>query len=220
MSTIMLTRKFLPVIFCLFLYAGAGAQTKALDYSTIRVSDWVTQRSDTLDYVLGEYGDKPAFMLKRNIADSKSASLAYPKRLDFADGTIELDIASPFGKQGFVGVAFHIQDSNHYETVYFRPGASGTGEAVQYMPKKKAEFDWWDYEAASWQSSAVLPETNWFHVKIVIKGREMKVYLDNKPAPVMIRSDLDASLPRGSAGFWLGNSPSGAYRNLKIEKNR
>ena len=212
------TRKFLPVIYFLFIYAGAGAQVKALDYSTVRVSDWVTQKSDTLDYALGQYGGKPAFMLKRNVANSKSASLAYPKSLDFTDGTIELDIASPAGKQGFVGIAFHIQDSNHYETLYFRPGSSGTAEAVQYMPKKKPEFDWWDYEAASWQAGAVLPETGWFHVKVVIKGREMKVYLDNQPAPVMSRKDLDSSLPHGSAGFWLGNSSSGAYKNLKIEK--
>ena len=157
---------------------GGHAQSGGVDYSTVRVSDWVTQRSDTLDYALREFGGKRAFILIRKFANSKSASLAYPKELDFTNGSIELDIASPNGKQGFVGIAFHIQDSNHYETLYFRPGSSGTGEAIQYMPKKKPEFDWWDLSL----------------------------------------TDLDPGLSHGSVGFWLGNCPSGAYKNLKIKR--
>ena len=194
------------------------AQTKIIDFSVVRVSEWVTQKSDTLDYSLGEYSGSTAFILKRNFGNPKSASLAYPKNLDFKNGLIELDIASPNGTQGFVGIAFHISDSNHYETLYFRPGSSGTNEAIQYMPKKKPEFDWWDYEAASYQANALLPEKDWFHVKLVIRNRELKVYLNNQSVPVMSRSDLDPGLQKGSVGFWLGNSASGAYRNLRIQK--
>lgn len=197
---------------------GAHGQSGSADYTTIRMSDWVTQRSDTLDYALREYEGNAAFILIRKFGNPKSASIAYPKGLDFTNGSIELDIASPNGKQGFVGLAFHIQDNNHYETLYFRPGSSGTGEAIQYMPKTKPEFDWWDYEAASWQAKATLPETAWFHVKVVVKGREMKVYLNNSPTPVMARTDLDPDLSHGSVGFWLGNSSSGAYKNLKVKR--
>jgi hypothetical protein len=32
----------------------------------------------------------------------------------------------------------------------------------------------------------------------------------------MIYQALDDSLPEGSAGFWLGNSEEGAYKNLTI----
>lgn len=211
------TRHLFPIVL-LMAALGGHAQSGSIDYSTIKISNWVTQRSDTLDYAMDKYGGKQAFMLIRKVANSKSASLAYPKNLDFTNGSIELDIASPNGKNGFVGIAFHIKDSNHYETLYFRPGSSGTGEAVQYMPKKKPEFDWWDYEAASWQSKAILPETAWFHVKVVVKGREMKVYLNDESVPVMTRTDLDPDLPHGSVGFWLGNCPSGAYKNLKIKR--
>src|SRR5450631_1100635 len=168
--------KYWSCIVLLMATLGGHAQSGGVDYSTVRVSDWVTQRSDTLDYALREFGGKRAFILIRKFANSKSASLAYPKELDFTNGSIELDIASPNGKQGFVGIAFHIQDSNHYETLYFRPGSSGTGEAIQYMPKKKPEFDWWDLSL----------------------------------------TDLDPGLSHGSVGFWLGNYPSGAYKNLKI----
>jgi hypothetical protein len=207
----------LVIIFCCFGTAGTS-QTLRKDYSTIRVSDWVMQKSDTLDYALSEYGGARAFLMKRKAANSKSASIAYPKDLDFTNGSIELDIASPNGKQGFVGIAFHVQDSNHYETLYFRPGSSGTVYAIQYMPEKKPEFNWWDYEDSSWQATAILPETGWFHVKVVVKGRKMKVYLNHQPTAVVSRTDLDPGLPHGSVGFWLGNCPTGAYKNLRIEK--
>ena len=44
----------------------AGAQSTNLDYSAIRIADWVTQKSDTVDYAFSEYATKAAFILKRN----------------------------------------------------------------------------------------------------------------------------------------------------------
>ncbi len=189
--------KFWISFVLLIMYAQTVA-AQTTDYSNINVSGWQTQRSDTLDYAQKDYLGKPAFMLMRNYQSATGASLAYPKNLDFTNGSIELDIATPSGQNGFVGIAFHIQDSNHYETVYFRPGSSGTGYAVQYMPKKKPEFNWWDYEDLYWQSTATLPDTDWFHVKIVVQGKDMKVYLNRQSTPVMTRTDLDPSLPHGS----------------------
>jgi hypothetical protein len=51
----------------------------------------------------------------------------------------------------------------------------------------------------------------------VVKGRTLKVYFDRAKEPVMVRDDLDVSLPSGSVGFWLGNCSSGAYRNLRVQ---
>ena len=194
------------------------AQSAIKDYSTIKTADWVIQHTDTVDYALKDYAGKPALLLTRKGGTPSSANIAYPKDLDFTNGTIELDVASPNGQYGFVGLAFHIKDNSHYETLYFRPGSSGTVYAVQYMPKKRPEFDWWHYEDTAWQATATLPQTDWFHVKVTVKGREMKVYLNDQPKPVMTRKDLDPTLPHGSVGFWFGNCPAGAYKNLKIKK--
>jgi hypothetical protein len=208
------------LIFLFFITIRSYAQPKhqIIDYSIIKPSEWVIEKTDTLDYAVESYLGKPAFLLKRKFANSKSASLAYPKKLVLKDGIIELDIASPQGNYGFVGLAFHIRDLHHYETLYFRPGSSGTINAVQYMPEKKSEFNWWDYEADKFQAKAILPEKQWFHVKAIVTGSKLSVFLDNQPHPVMVRNDLDASLKNGSVGFWLGNSSSGAYKNLKIKK--
>lgn len=196
-------------------YAQQGHQV--IDYSVIKPSEWAIAKTDTLDYAVGTYLGKPAFFLKRRFANSKSASIAYPKNLEFKDGIIELDIASPEGKYGFVGLAFRIRDPHHYETLYFRPGSSGTINAIQYMPEKKSEFNWWDYKSDKFQAKGILPEKQWFHVKAIVKGRQLSVFLDNQPQPVMVRNDLDPSLKSGSVGFWLGNSSSGAYKNLKLK---
>jgi hypothetical protein len=85
------------------------------------------------------------------------------------------------------------------------------------MPEKKFEFNWWDYESEKYQAKATLPLTAWFHVKAVVKGRTLTVFVDNQPKPVMVYNALDPDLKTGSVGFWLGNSASGAYKNLVVK---
>ncbi|MDB4920128.1 hypothetical protein [Mucilaginibacter sp.] len=200
---------------CLF------AQQKQVvhNYTLIKPSEWVIPKTDTLDYAFDSYSGAKALLLKRKFGNAKGASVAYPKALNFKDGTIEMDLASPGGKHGFVGFAFRIKDAHHYETLYFRPGSSGTINAVQYMPEKKAEFNWWDYEADKYQAKAILPLTAWFHVKAIVKGREISVFVNNQPKPVMFYKDLDPALKTGSVGFWLGNCSLGAYKNLVVNSS-
>ena len=202
--------------FLLLTIASAIHAQQKHHYTSIKPAEWIIPKTDTLDYAFASYSGSNALILKRNIENYKSASIAYPKALNFKDGTIELDIASAAGKNAFVGLAFRIRDDHHYEVVYFRPGSSGSINAVQYMPEKKAEFDWWDYESDKYQAKATLPLTTWFHVKAVIAGRQFTVYVNDMSNPVMVRNDLDPTLESGSAGFWLGNCTSGAYKNLVI----
>lgn len=197
----------------LFLALPGFSQVRKLEADP---AQWFMQKTDTLDYSFGNYLGTPAFFLKRNIANYKSGSVAYPTGLNFKDGIIDLDIAVPAGKDGFAGIAFRIKDNHHYETLYFRPGSSGTINAIQYMPEKGWEFNWWDYEKDQYQAKADIPLTGWFHVRAVVKGRTLTVYLNNAEQPAMVRDDLDTSLAAGSVGFWLGNCSSGAYRNLTV----
>jgi hypothetical protein len=210
---------FLLLIFLAQYYFActASAQSGKLhDFSVIDETSWVITKNDSLDYGFNSYKDAKAFMLKRKIQNMKSASVAYPKNLDFRDGTIEADIASPQGGAGFVGLAFRIKDQHHYETIYFRPGSSNTAEAVQYMPEIKPEFNWWNYEDSIHESRAEIPLTDWFHVKVLVKGNVLTVFVNQSGKPVMIFKGLDPGLKTGSVGFWLGNCPSGAYKNLMV----
>ncbi len=213
-----MTMKKYLLILLLFVTDSIFAQSKRLiyNYSIINPAEWIIPKTDTLDYAQAVYEGKPALLLKRKFENYKSASVAYPKGLKFKNGVIELDIASPAGKAGYVGLAFRIRDQHHYETLYFRPGSSGTINAVQYMPEKKFEFNWWDYEAKKYQAKTNLPVDGWFHVKVVVKGSQFTRFINHGSKPVFVYSALDPSPDIGSVGFWLGNCRSGAYRNLKV----
>jgi len=210
--------KTLFTLILLLILNVVYAQQKQVthNYSVIKLKDWYIPRTDTLDYAFDEYQGQKALLLKRKIANYKSASVAWPKGPEFTDGIIEADLAWPGKQGGFVGLAFRIKDVHHYEVVYFRPESSGTVNAIQYMPERKAEFDWWNYEAGKYQAKAILPLHGWFHVKLVVKGYTVTVFVNKQLKPAMVFSGLDKSLQKGAVGYWLGNTEVGAFKNLTV----
>lgn len=206
------------IILSLLIASASIAQQKHIkhDYTIIKPDQWVIPNTGGVTYSFDTYKGSKALILKKNFDNYKFGSVAYPKGLNFRDGEIELDMASGNGKE-YLGLAFHIKDQHHYETLYFRPASTGTINAVQYMPEKKDEFNWWDYEADKYQAKATLPSTSWFHVKAVVQGLQLTIYVDHQPKPVMVYKMLDPGLESGSVGFWFGNSSACAYRNLIVK---
>lgn len=202
----------------ILVFSSAYAQQKSVthNYSVIKTTEWIIPRTDTLDYAFDTYLGQKALLLKRKIGNYKSASVAYPKNLNFKDGVIEMDVAWPGKQNGFVGLAFRVADAHHYETLYFRPESSGTINAIQYMPEKKFDFNWWDYEADKYQAKATLPLHDWFHIKVIVKGSSFSVFINHGATPAFTYGLLDNNLKSGSVGFWLGNSAVGAYTNLVV----
>ena len=206
------------LILMLFIadYTCAQKKGKSHDYTVIEPAKWIIPNAEGVSYSMDTYKGSKAIVLKKNFDNYKFGSVAYPKELNFKDGVIELDIASTTGKD-YLGLAFRIKDAHHYQTLYFRPASSGTINAIQYMPEKKAEFNWWDYEADKYQAKATLPATTWFHIKAVVKGQTLTVYVDHQPKPAMVYKALDPELKEGSVGFWFGNSAACAYKNLTVK---
>ncbi|MDB5022433.1 MAG: LamG protein [Mucilaginibacter sp.] len=147
---------------CFLIITGsvslAQQKQKTHDYTTIKSTEWTLPDTGGLGYSFDTYQGSKALLLKKDFDNYKFGTVAYPKGLNFEDGEIELDMASTTGKD-YLGLAFHIKDAHHYETLYFRPAASGTINAVQYMPEKKEDFNWWDYQANKYQAKAMLPST-------------------------------------------------------------
>lgn len=194
----------------------AQQKSKTHNYTTIQTEEWVLPDSDGVTSSIQTYKGSKALIIKKSFNNYKFGAVAYPKGLNFADGEIELDMASSNGQE-YLGLAFRIQDAHHYQTLYFRPASTGTINAIQYMPEKKNDFNWWDYEAEKYQAKATLPATSWFHVKAVVKGNELKVYVNHEATPSMVYKDLDPDLKQGSVGYWFGNSLSCAYKNLTVK---
>ncbi|MBS1527253.1 MAG: DUF1080 domain-containing protein [Bacteroidetes bacterium] len=207
-------KTFLSIILVAFATLTVS-QTKH-DYTNIDPAKWVFPKTPGLSYDFENYHGAKALMLKKNFNSPKAAFIAYPKDLNFKDGEIELDMASTTG-QDYLGLAFRIKDPSHYESLYFRPASSGTINAIQYMPEKKAEFNWWDYEADKYQAKATLPAKTWFHIKAVVKGNTLTVFVNGQAKPAMVYTPLDSGIKEGSVGLWFGNSTACAYKNLVIK---
>jgi hypothetical protein len=153
---------------------------------------------------------------------------------DFQDGTIEADIAlkitTPPGVRmpGFVGVAFRARpDASHYELFYLRPGNSHSDDqamrnhSVQYV--EVPDFDWnklrreWPYV---YESHADLQFETWTHVKIEVKGRTAKLFLNGSESPSLVVNGLKGEDLHGAIALWGSPDEEAYFSNVRIANAR
>lgn len=140
----------------------------------------------------------------------------YRHDIEFWDGTIEFDVA-PMPGATFVGVIFRRESRAQYETVYFRPGSNGQWDAVQYMPRVGGGSQWQLYP--QFQAAAELPLEQWTHVRIVVDGNAMRLYVGGSSQPALEVSRLRGVPQAGTVGFWAAGSGDNwiaAFSNIVI----
>lgn len=105
------------------------------------------------------------------------------KDLIFRDGTIEYDIEEYADNQGIPGIWFHQQGTENAEDFYMRTdaGCPGSNECIQYAPVSHNNVEWDVYP--EFQTSAPVKATGWNHVKLVISGRRMNVFINGEARP-------------------------------------
>ena len=160
-----------------------------------------------------------------HLSASADNGVAYLKGVEFANGTIELDIrGKDVQGQSFVGVAFHGVDDTTYDAVYLRPFNFKTDDpvrhshAVQYVShptypwqKLRAEHPG-EYE----QAVTPAPDPNgWFHVRVVVASPKVSVYVADATEPCLVVSQL-SNRHKGRVGLWVGNGSDGDFANLRI----
>ncbi|SPE31442.1 conserved exported hypothetical protein [Candidatus Sulfopaludibacter sp. SbA3] len=153
--------------------------------------------------------------------------------VDFADGTIEADVAAkvtmtaPPGlppAPGFIGIAFRSRsDANHYELFYIRPGNSSSSDqlhrnhSVQYV--SMPDFDWYKLRR-SWPSVyeayADLEPEAWIRMKIEVAGRQAKLYVNSAPKPVLVVDGLKGEDLTGGIGLWAAGEQDNYFSNMRI----
>ena len=136
-----------------------------------------------------------------------SKGLFWTKGLEFRDGIIEADVAFP-PSAVFFGLAFRIESADDYEVVFFRPGASGTSQAVQYTPGLRGANIWQLYTGPGYTAEAKLTRERWTHVRIEVRGPVARLFLDGAAEPTLVVPELRLRNGRGSIGFWghMGDS--------------
>lgn len=156
----------------------------------------------------------------------KGDGLAVFQDLEFENGVIEFDVR---GKnvpgQSFVGIAFHIQDEETFNAVYFRPfnfqnpDKVRSGHSVQYICHP--DFPWFtlrkDFPEQFENPVAPIPNPeDWFHAKVVVKWPSVKVFVEKNKEP-SLEVNMISAFKKGKVGFWAGNGSDGAYKNLVIK---
>ena len=162
-------------ILLLALAPAANAQTEPRPV-TFSGAQW-TLRGDV---TLGTHLGREALRFRNGAATLRG--------VDFTDGTIEYEVTTT-GDRSFVGVAFRIQESRiDYENFYLRPHQTGRFDAMQYTPVRNGLAAWQLYP--EYNASHEIPRDSWLHVRLVVAGRRMEVYLGGGEQPAQVIEDL------------------------------
>ncbi|MEK6783699.1 MAG: hypothetical protein AABY93_18505 [Bacteroidota bacterium] len=141
-----------------------------------------------------EYKGSPAMKI---ISGGDKAIL---KDLQFTNGTIEYDIEPQ--SDGFAGTNFRMVDNNESEYFYMRVSRAGNPvamDAVQYAPIIKG-VNLWDM-LDHYQGPANMKKNEWNHVKLVVSGKQMIVYVNDMDRTTLEIPRLEGNTTSGSIAF-------------------
>jgi len=128
----------------------------------------------------------------------------------FRSGTIEYDVDATSGMGA--AFAFRQRDKDTYELFYLRPRpkCSEAIDCIQYAPQTHGILLWDLFP--QYQSPAPLREGEWNHIKLVISGRRMNVFINGTQAPSLKVGNLEGDALEG--GLMLQGP--GIFANLTV----
>jgi len=216
------------IIAILFSSQGLFAQTIGFDRSNLE--------ANRVYMSIEKMNDKKVVKV---VKDSTQTGADLPtfvkiKGIDFKDGIIEIKVLSrllktaPASARGFIGVAFHIDEQNSkFEGIYLRP-TNGRAEdqlrrnhSIQYFSYPDYDFDRLRKEAGGvYESYADMGLNEWITMRIEIKGKQAKLFLNNNKQPSLIVNDLKlGDNVSGAIGLWVDGGTEGYFKDLKTIKN-
>jgi hypothetical protein len=159
------------------------------------------------------------------LSDAPGEGVAFLPGIEFANGTIELDVrGKDVAQQSFVGLAFHGIDGMAYDAIYFRPfnfkapAPENRSHAVQYhsLPTYTWQKLRADQPGKYEQAVNPVPDPNaWFHARIVIANPKASVFVGDAKEPSLVVNLLNGRTT-GLVGLWTGNNSGGDFANLTI----
>jgi hypothetical protein len=188
------------IIFLVFLYHVSPAQKKKIA-DKAPTSIIIPLKPENWTFTAGKvefanYKDRPAMKLL------PGAGMVVLKDLDFRDGTIEFD-HEPL-HPNFASFYFHYKDQKENECFYFRTARAGfpqAGDAVQYAPFIDG-VNLWDM-LYHYQANADFKKGQWNHVRMVISGKQMRVYVNaaGNAKPCLVIPWLEGNTLSGTLAF-------------------
>jgi len=153
----------------------------------------------------------PQGLLSLN-GDSMKESAAL-KDLLFGNGTIEFDMKA-IGED-MPGIRFRQRDAYTAEEFYIRvgPDCPAAQDCLQYTPVTHGRMLWDTY--IQYQKPAPFLENQWNHLKLVISGRRMNVYVNRQSTPSLSVGRLQGDALAGAIEL---QGPA-TFANLTVTPN-
>jgi hypothetical protein len=136
--------------------------------------------------------------------------VAVLKDLAFRNGTIEFDVI-PIGSMG-AGIGFRRRDNDTYEDFYLRPrpNCAAAVDCMQYTPQTHGVLLWDVFP--QYQGPAPLKDGTWNHIKLVVSGQRMNIFVNGATAPTLAIGRLEGDVLEGGL---LMQGPA-AFANLTV----
>jgi hypothetical protein len=168
-----------------FLSAFPLAQAAEPITITMTADHWQTKENAEFLEQLGFYRG----LMRLNSGD------AVLKDITFSDGTIEFDV-NTVGR-GAPGIAFRQQDENNFELLYLRPDPACPAfwACIQYAPQTHGVLLWDLFP--QYQTRAPLRENGWNHIKMIISGQRMSVFVNDATSPTLEVGRLEGDAMKG-----------------------
>jgi hypothetical protein len=175
------------IALCIFFLSALPTTHAAEPITISMIADhWQTKENAEFLRQLGFYQG----LMRLNSGD------ALLKGITFTNGTIEFDV-NTIGR-GAPGIAFRQQDENNFELLYLRPNPSCPAfhACMQYAPETHGVL-LWDF-FPRYQTRAPLRENGWNHIKMVISGQRMRVFVNDAVSPTLEVGRLEGDSMKGA----------------------
>jgi len=137
---------------------------------------------------------------------------AIAKDVNLKDGTIEFDVQPMVMGTGMI---FRRADDKNFEMFYFRPNGkcAEAPDCLQYAPETHNILLWDVFP--QYQVPAPIRDGEWNHVKLVISGKRMNMYINHSSTPTLKVGRLEGDASEGSVGL----SGPGYFANFVVIPN-
>jgi hypothetical protein len=138
----------------------------------------------------GEYEGRPCLKLNGGAATVKD--------LEFRDGVVDVDVATPAAR-GFFGIQWRIaEDGKTAEWVYLRQHKSKEPDAMQYTPVLGGGLNWQLYNGPGFTGPVEVPRNEWFHLRLEVAGAQARLFVKDMTKPVLVMDDLKSGAQKGA----------------------
>jgi len=166
----------------------------------------------------GEQWDLSDATVSEHLGRQALSGNAWLKDTKFENGVIEVDMAIE-RKRAYPAIIFRRQSEGNFEHVYFRPHrASLYDDAIQYAPSTNGVSSWQLYRGPGFTAPADLPENEWVHIRIEVKGTQARVFVGDSPEAALMIDKLIRGAEAGAIGLQSEQDGSVFFSAFSVEQ--